>query len=207
VRLHLRFQWACFTSESIAQRVSLHSIQRVHVQWTSRRCRAQTHSRPTRTFVHLYTEAAKCLSIAHLILYTPAPLKQPVLGTGLCGVAAGALLLLVLGLAGHLEEQTGALTLLDRVAQVAAMGRVTVVLNVLAAGGVGQAEAVLLRDVAHDIANGLLVVARGRGQGRQDGRGDEGGLGGRCEGDELGRRLQRNGGVRVAAQDALDGRG
>jgi hypothetical protein len=144
------------------------------------------------------------------ILYTqtdtPTQLKQLVVGTGLCGVAPGALLLPVLCLAGNLEEQTGALALLDRVAEVAAVRGVAVVLNVLSARGVGQPEAVLLRDVLHDVANGLLGLGGRGGQGGQDRGGDEGRVGLRGEGDELGRRLQRDGGVRVAAQDTLNRR-
>jgi hypothetical protein len=137
---------------------------------------------------------------------TPTQLKQLVVGTGLCGVAPGALLLPVLCLAGNLEEQTGALALLDRVAEVAAVRGVAVVLNVLSARGVGQPEAVLLRDVLHDVANGLLGLGGRGGQRGQDRGGDEGRVGLRGEGDELGRRLQRDSGVRVAAQDTLNGR-
>jgi hypothetical protein len=138
------------------------------------------------------------------------PLEQLVVGTRLSSISPRALLLAILGLARRLEEQTGALALLDGVGQVAAMCRVTVVLNVFPARGIGQSVLVLCAQLLHEDSHGFLlsgIVGGGGLQSGENGRGDEGGVGGGGQLDEVGVGLQRDGRVGVAAEDALDGGG
>jgi hypothetical protein len=107
-------------------------------------------------------------------------LEQLVVCTRLGSISPGALLLAVLGLARRLEEQTGALALLDGVGQVAAMCWVAVVLDVFPARCIGQPVLELCAKLGHEDGHGFFlggVVGGGRLQGGEDGRGDESGVG------------------------------
>lgn len=64
-------------------------------------------------------------------------LKQGVVLFGL-GLARARTLLLGLRLLGHTKEQTGVLAVLEQMAQIAAVGRISVVLEVPTVGGIGQ---------------------------------------------------------------------
>lgn len=133
-------------------------------------------------------------------------LEESIFSTGLRGLPSGDLLLPILGLAGRFEEQTRALALFDRVRQIAPVRGVSVVLDVLPARRVRQPVLVLLGDFGHDGAQGLVLDVQRRIWRRQSGleRVDDGAL--PALDDQVCVRLQRNNGVRVAAQHASNRR-
>jgi hypothetical protein len=90
------------------------------------------------------------------------------------------------------------------------MRRVAVILDVFPARRIGQAVLEMCAQLLHENSHGFFlgsIVGRGRLQGGEDRRSDESGVGRRGQLDEVGVGLQRNGGVGVAAEDALDGGG
>jgi hypothetical protein len=90
-------------------------------------------------------------------------LEQPVISTSLCRIPSRTLLLPVLRLTRRLEEQTGALSLLDHVAKVTPVRRVAVVLDVLPARSIRQSVLVFRANGFHDGYHGFFLRFVGGG--------------------------------------------
>ena len=128
-------------------------------------------------------------------------LEQPILRTRLGGIPLRALPALIPTLPRRLEEQTRAISLSQRVAQVTPMRRVAVVLDILPARRIREAVLVLGSDLAENGGEGLFAVllCGGSRKSAKDGAGDEVRGGGGGAGDQGGGRVERDDRVAVAA--------